>query len=533
MLSVDKICDVFEQELRLCRPKEGLVDYEAFRACIANALITGILIYPKNEQELMEEAHDIIQGDYIRDFRTSNGVEFNAETRFKYTPPTYCGTALTYNVKDALSSDEDISTIAKKIVNRLNDFDKKKWNKIKLEINLSLEKGASIYKIDEYFERLLSEIQKTNGVSVDVLVNFGEEKLGKDDVRYLLDDSEIINLVKLQEKIHKLGTGQLLFRELPYGDCWNLTQVIKANNCIQDIAQTIKENKLSPFEALLFICTWAQKNIEYYYADVDVNDENTNTIVAAVNNQKIRCVGFSQFITAVVKRLGVDYLQDDNVLMANGTIAVAYEKSEWRKVKKFFCSDHCQLKCYIVDKKYNIDGEVIADALGFAGYGIDLRKIDGDITFLAKSPIATFSRLKSRNKQYKIYSGDLENSEIDVGGLFFTKIHVDGKSQRQVLKETKINSRVAKTLQQRGIPSRLYTQAYGKIIPLIFPELKHGDIIAPIPTFLDDEKKSYEVDKTISISQNEIRNFWMKKIEDIDNKDKHKKIKEENEERIL
>lgn len=531
MLSVDKICDVFEQELRLCRPKEGLVDYEAFRACIANALKNGILIYPKNEQELMEEAHDIIQGDYIRDFRTSNGVEFNAETRFKYTPTT-CGTALTYNVKDALSSDEDISTIAKKIVNRLNDFDKKKWNKIKLEINLSLEKGASIYKIDEYFERLLSEIQKTNEVSVDVLVNFGEKKLGKDDVRYLLDDSEIINLVKLQEKIHKLGTGQLLFREFPYGDCWNLTQVIKTNNCIQDIAQTIKENNLSPFEALLFICTWAQKNIEYFYADVDGINEKINTIVAAVNNQKIRCVGFSQFVMAVVKRLGVDYLQDDNVLMANGTISVAYKKEEWRG-KKGFCSNHSQLKCYIVDKKYNIDGEVIADALGFDGYGIDLRKIDGDITLLAMSPIATFSRLKSRNKQYKIYSGGLENSKIEGEGLFFTKIHVDGKSQRQVLKETKINSRVAETLQQHGIPSRLYTQAYGKIIPLIFPEVKPGDIIAPIPTFLDDEKKSWQVDKTISISQNEIRNFWMKKIEDIDNKDKHKKIKEENGERIL
>ncbi len=512
MLDIDKICDVFELELRLCRPKEWLVDYKAFRNCIANALKSGNLIYPKNEQDLLEEAHDIIQGDYIYNFRGPNGVKFNAETMLKDAP--ICRTALTYNVKDALSSDEDISATAKKIVNSLDEYHKRKWNNFKIEINLSLEKGASIYKIDEYFERLLSEIQKTHEINVNIVVNFNEEKLGKHDVRYLLDDTELINLAKLQETLHKFGTGQLLFRESQYGKCWDLTQVIKTNNCIQDLVETIKENKLSPFEALLFICTWAQKNINYY--DTDSVSENTNTIAAAVNNKKVRCVGFSQFVTAVVKSLGLEYLQEDNALFANGTINVAYEETKDGKTK-YFCSDHSQSKCYLIDKKYDIHGEVIADALGFKEYGFDLRKLDNNTTLLTMSPITTFSSLQEKNPYYKIYPGDYETCDVKkYDGIFFHNIKIDGESQRKVLKETKINAKISKGLQQNGICFSSYTKAYKKVIPLIFPELKPGDIVAPIPTFLDAEKKYWTANKTIEISRNEIRDFWMKQVEDFE-----------------
>lgn len=514
MLNLDEICHAFEKELKLRKPDYSSDCYEALEHYFRYALDSGKLVFPKNKEQLLEEINDIIENVKKYFSRFYYGYRFNS-----------CDgkIALGYNVKDALSSDKDIQTLANRIVKKYAPQKAERWKTIDLTIDLTLEKGASIYKIDEYFARIFAEIQKHHELNVNIYINFGENKLGRDNVRYLLDDQELINLKKLQQTIHKFCKGQLYFKEIKNSEtCWDLEQVIKTNNCIHNLAEIIKDNKLSPFEALLFICTWAQKNISYY--DVAKSaDETTNTIVAAVNNLEIKCVGFSQFVTAVVKCLGSEYLAQDNLLMPNGTINVAYEKIEYDG-KKFFCPNHSQSKCYLIDKKYGIDGEVIADALGVMRSAPKLRKLSGDISLLAMIPITTFSKLKEDNELYNIYSGDKESEKFN---KLFSKIYVDGKGQGQILREAKRNEKIATSLEQHGISSRLYTSAYEKIIPLIFQELKSGDMIAPIPEIIDARTNSCRFDKTIAVCSKEIKDFWTYKYKDCVSKNNNKSNLEE------
>ena len=492
------ICDVFEEELKKYTPMAEDRDYcIRYRKCIEGALRKGIITYPKTEEELREEAHDIVFGNAVGPYMKFPGDYILGET------------GLTYNVKDSQASDEEISTrlemLYKLRENLAQGLGSGKWRPLHINIYLTLEKGGDIDKIDEYFERVFKKIKSIpNSKIQNIVVNFGEETLKDKTVRYLLDEKGLQNLVKLQKVVKENG-GKLLFRELPNSLIyWDFMQLIKANKCINDLAQTVKDNHLSPFEALLFISTWAQKNIKYYEGK-DTFDEDTNTIVGAINNQKTRCVGFSQFVEAVVTSLE-NYYNNENSLKCNGIMSVAYDR-DYLGRKKFYISDHSQSRHFVKDKKYGMNGEVIVDPLGVSRK-VDVRKIDGDITLFSLSPISTFSRLKQTHKQYKIYSGDYERSEINwEDGFLFPKCYVDGKAQRQVLKETRQNAKEAKRLQQNGITLDKYREAYSKIIPLVFPNARAGDIIAPVLAF-HDEDGSVEYNKTINLSRDRDREFW-------------------------
>ena len=67
-------------------------------------------------------------------------------------------------------------------------------------------------------------------------------------------------------------------------------------------------------------------------------------------------------------------------------------------------------------------------------------------------------------------------------------------------------------MQQDGIAWGKYREAYSKIIPLVFPKAKAGDIIAPVLAF-HDEEHGFEYDATINISQDRDRDFWEEALE--------------------
>ncbi len=505
-MDIKEIHEVFERQLKLDLPDLRETYLKAYLDCIYNALDTGMLKMPQNKKELIEEARDVSK-HLFKYLDLSGFFSLSRENlRFNELIGKF---ELSYNVKDVLSSDNEIQNLSTKILKECTNHTSKsitKWKELnQLQINLTLKKDGSLYKIDEYFSKLLTEIQKQKNIKVDITINFGEGIINKNDIRYLLDGNQIKNLSKLQQTLHKICKGNLYFNEVAESDTrWTLDDVIKANTCINDLAKTITDNNLSPFEALLFVCTWAQKNINYHETD---DFEKTNTIVAGINNLRITCVGFSQFVNAVIKRISPNFLSDDNFIMSDGTINVSYGKSNIMN-KEIFVSNHSQGKYYIADTKYNIDGEVIADVLGFPNYGIDMRNL-GNIALLSMRPITTVSQLKKYNELYKIFSGNIEQSSIS--NRFFN-IFIDGKTQSKILKETRRNEKISLGLEQQEIDWNLYTEAYKKIIPLVFPEAQTGDVIAPKVLFFDKEKTKYEYDKTICISDNETKTFWRKEI---------------------
>lgn len=499
MLDLERICDVFEDEYKNFKPFANERQYSKFKNCIKKALSNNQIAMPKDEEELKKEAHEIVYGNYFDDI-----MEFVNESPSQIID-------FTYNFESPnsikIKPNEMLS------IKNINNQNLGKWQNVNVSIRLTLKKGGNIDKIDEYVDSIVKEFKKVHNCAIkNVYVNFGEKKLGKKNVRYLIDENGLENLVKLQS-VAKKYQAELLFGEMDSSTRWNLQQVIKANKCVNDLAKNIKDNNLSPFEALLYICTWLQKNIKYNEAELE-NDETTNTIVGAVNNLKIRCVGFSQFVLAVVEVLKDYGYENGDILKSSGSISVSYSPT-YIEACKVYASNHSQTMFYIKDKKYNIDGEVIADPLGFKNYGFDLRKTDKGITAITLSPLATFSRLKQSNKLYKIYSGNLEMSSVLVTITpLHSKYHVDGKNKKQVLKETRQNAKLARKSEQHGISQSQLDRAYNKIIPLIFKEAKEGDMIAPKPTFTEE---NWECDKTIAVCDNETKNFWEKMINNNDN----------------
>lgn len=389
------------------------------------------------------------------------------------------------NLKEASSyTNNDIAKMAKKIV--LNIYISG-WRSGEINIGLSLDKDDPLFNIDTLFDKLLFKVKnllmainKDLDFKVNLNINFGDGLLKNDTntVRYLIDKEGLSNLYKLQEKMRQHHYGQLFFHESSYDPThWDLSQVIRANNHIDNLIKKIEENNLSPFEALLFICTWAQKNLcfkDSYLDDGGFSHEKNNTIVSALNTKGVMCVGFSQFVMAIVKRLSFDYFKDGSILMPNGMMAVSFREPKLNG-KEPFSADHSQSKYYLIDKKYQMEGEVIADVLGTSCFfGAE---IDNNITLITLNPISTFSGIKSRNNSYKIYRAD--SAEAGFVEQVGSKFYVNGKSQRKVLKEANINAQIAENLQIKKISPTLLKKAYNKIIPLVFHELKAGDIIAP------------------------------------------------------
>lgn len=410
-----------------------------------------------------------------------------------------CRVRLTY---DTVLSHIFYKQIAKDIIKKINKADKRS-KKYGVRIDLSIKNG--MYQLDSFFKKLLTEIKKSCDVPINVIANFGKYRIGKNDVRYLFDGSELKELARLRTTLHALGDGSLLFSETQDGNYWTLTQVLEANSCIQGLAQTVKENDLSPFEALLFVCTWAQKNLDRNY-DTEKADETTNTIIAAVENKKILCVGFSQFVMAVVQSLEKEWVEGNRLGIE--TIPVAFDKNEEHDI---YVSKHAQSKCYLVDKKYNINGEVIADVHGFRN-GLWLTATDNG-TILTVRPISIFSEIASNHNLYKIYTQrNMEKSKRKrISSLKLDLI--DNKTQTQILMQTKINAMLAKTLESHDIHNETFDEAYEKIIPLVFPEAKPGDLIAPIPEFIDAETRKCGWYGHLEISRDDNKNFWIDVLE--------------------
>ncbi len=425
------------------------------------------------------------------------------------TPRNIVKIPFTYNINDSLKTDEDIKKIVKKFNKKIRDVEDD--NEL-FEIGLTLEKGASIYKIDDYFSRILSELKLPEKTKFRVVVNFGDKKLGKNNVRYLLGKAESANLIRLQQVLEK-HNGTLFFSEKEEPNVlWTLNNVLKANDGVYDLAKTIKENNLSPFEALLYICTWEQKNIQYDWSRHD-RRELYNTIVSAMNNKSVRCVGFSQLVKAVVDVLGVDYLQEDKCLMNVETLMVGSDKEQKGNLS-YFSPSHSQSKYYLIDKKYDIEGEIIADPLSSYEDYYYLWKLANNITVISMRPLNTFSKIKDELGDYKIY--DFNNKECIKGYIKRNKVIIEGKTQSKILKDTEKKEKISIALEQKNISEAVLKQAYEKIIPLVFPEAQAGDLIVPVipPTIKEEGYNGVSMWYDLGVVPNEGKEIVMDILQD-------------------
>lgn len=238
--------------------------------------------------------------------------------------------------------------------------------------------------VDEKLDKAYNICQIAAKEGVDFQVVVADRAINKSSrVAYNYSLEQTNKLARFNEKIKPLK-GQLLFGELDvdrynaesrvedfkrkskylpsdrlryagkdlpesqFNVLWTFEQVAKANEEIDGLVNSIKEAKLSPYEAMTFIHKHITENYLYNATD---SRESSGTIMGAIIYKEIVCVGYASMVKAIVDKLDMPNLKCE--YLACGVS------------NKNNSSDRCghmQNLITIKDDRYDIDGVYVEDA---------------------------------------------------------------------------------------------------------------------------------------------------------------------------
>ena len=557
-------------EYRFFRPIEFEVDHKYLAEVIEEALSCGMLNVPQTEKELSDFEMDIytnfIQEDvfpskvtFVRDNKNSyyskptlvRMIETHKQNNDKVFP--YPEFRLKMNLGEMLQAsdeklDEEISNGVycgcgkyakgykyfgnKEMSTWFFDmhnanfpfskyyFEKSKWIRGKVNIHLTIPSSIELNaeNLNRIFEILELAKHESNFDLGEVTISFDQQKIDSDKTRYRYSNLTLNSLEYLSKYVEKIG-GKVTFSEFNTSfnttkPKWTFDQLKKANDCIDELAKTIRDNKLSPFEAVLYISAWCSKNLVYHN---DCNDlELNNTILSAVNTKLVRCVGFSEFINAVLNSVGYNQAKGGDSLVAE-KISCTTEKDSNGNI----LPNHCQSLIFINDEKYGISGNYLCDANAVNFVGILTEQINAILSGLQNGVknIKPFNSLCLKNldemraiiPDYTIFPysptdevevqldrqismGDInkllriQNSlerknpnEIDdylkQNNINFSvkPVNVGGVAYDEYYKQSKTFMKGLKSAQGKAIPAKKFNDAYLRILQLLYPELVHDE----------------------------------------------------------
>ena len=314
------------------------------------------------------------------------------------------------------------------------------------------ESSRSMYKISDLkddMDNVLSLLKQLGVKESNIIMNFDEKDFKtKDGVRYLRNEYTLGELSLTEQRLKRDWNAKVYYSEhfhyLPElfnhwndfddfnsdmkklsdeGVLWTLPQLRKANFCVEEVANIIKENNLSPMEAISYIDRFISKNLSYDHEifekenlNDDVRYELTNSIVAAINRKKITCVGYSSFIQAVADRL--DEFNNGDYL--DVSMLSVYNKNG--------CHSICSAN--IKDKKYDsINRKVLLDGT-CALMDHVLKSFEKNLPtyFTVKNGIYTFKtpehpidslKLKNTLGYKELSPNDYFDKLLDLGGRIF------------------------------------------------------------------------------------------------------------------
>ena len=223
---------------------------------------------------------------------------------------------------------------------------------------------------DRIKEKVVELAMKGHKVSV-VIDGFAQKNLlrGNERIEYNFKYYDLVRLCDLNDELKHLGlNGSIKFNEYfgttKYSDlrtCWDLEQVVEANNEIEKIVRKIQSLKLSPYETMVYIHKYLTQNYIYKYNVGKISrflnkrkDEKNRSIVAAILNKQTICAGYASMIKAIIDRLNIRELTCDF------QVACCFKKTKNGK-EKHDCG-HALNLITIEDSKYNIKGSYLNDA---------------------------------------------------------------------------------------------------------------------------------------------------------------------------
>lgn len=184
------------------------------------------------------------------------------------------------------------------------------------------------------------------------------ETKNDENANYIYSSQEFEKIIELDKFLKTKGMKEsIIFDEFSQfgpeedyksaGNFWTLEQVILANEKVDSVVKFIKDNNLSPYEAMLFIHRYITSVFKYTEGKLG----EASTIVGAYNNNKIICSGYSSLTKAIIDKLGYKDLSCDFISCG------LYSKFPFKKL-----GSHSQIVVHIKDEKYGIDGHYINDA---------------------------------------------------------------------------------------------------------------------------------------------------------------------------
>lgn len=238
-----------------------------------------------------------------------------------------------------------------------------------INIDIITVSADEIFFFKDKIKEKVSELIK-QGHKVSVVVDGCAQShfiSGSERIEYNFDTAKLIKLWDLNYELRQLGLEESIkfnefFQTTKYSDtktCWNLEQVIDANNEIDKVVRKIQDLKLSQYETMVYIHKYLTQNYGYGFNGSKRSikkgtrkSEKSYSIIAAINNKTTICAGYASMTKAIVDRLNMPGL------ICKFQVASCWE---YKRHMEYVCG-HALNLVSIEDSKYNISGSYLNDA---------------------------------------------------------------------------------------------------------------------------------------------------------------------------
>ena len=275
-----------------------------------------------------------------------------------------------------------VEKLEKKLKKRQNDLkiSENNYQKVKNNKRLCIAIDANSMS-EKYVDKVIKLFNKLyqSGVKELKILVASSDKSKDSKIEYYYNNEQLSALERLNDqldfynKTSKIKNGcQLKFSELfnnpcdilEYQELWNFEHVKNVNNFIEEMRITIKNKKLSPLEAVLFI--YQSISNSFYYNDLDNLTDADHTIIGALSEkQLITCGGFASFF-----KIAVDVLNDEN-LQANFLSSTNCLTQEGHSFNSLTIHDKKYLNkggTYIIDLTLDTPSITEDDYFSFSGF---------------------------------------------------------------------------------------------------------------------------------------------------------------------
>lgn len=287
------------------------------------------------------------------------------------------------------AKDGQLKKVTKKILDEERESQLRKTKKINHKYEYCDIFAATIDEIFSYQDEIKNKLIKLKNagheVSIVVESNFAVRKVDTTGrIPYSFNREQLAKLVEFNDELKKLGMrNSIKFNEYFYttrcfdlSSCWDLKDVIAANQEIEKVVERIKELNLSPYETMVYIHKYLQQNYSYcekrYEGKNRRKREKENSIVGAVKYKQTVCVGFASLVKVIIDKLDNTELKCEyqpcmtwkripkDRLGDSKTDVRIYQDND-KLVGLSQSAGHALNLIYLNDQKYNIQGSYLND----------------------------------------------------------------------------------------------------------------------------------------------------------------------------